>query len=296
MSRARRALTGGQQPIKLRPLEKNPDPSPALGLGKPPTASWLTRPHSLMTEWLDLCLYCGCAGWEQQDRAALAVAPAAAAAPSSCAGGSGAGDGCSPSCSGGSRAGEGADGGVADAGGQDGTASSLMTVASEPTTASAATPGGGGAGECGRAEEQMIKPSPRLFCADCGECFHSWCCPFTPVRTMDVKALAAWRCPNCKVRFCRIRGRLICFSCSVARLHLLLSSSLSLSRLLFFSFSLLLSCSFFALSFCLSCSLSRAVCVSLIDLIFVLSFFLSLSTHLSLSLDQTRGEHDNRHL
>ncbi|CAN0476572.1 unnamed protein product, partial [Hapterophycus canaliculatus] len=42
-------------------------------------------------------------------------------------------------------------------------------------------------------------PSPRLFCADCGECFHSWCCPFTPVRTMDVKALAAWRCPNCKV-------------------------------------------------------------------------------------------------
>lgn len=46
-------------------------------------------------------------------------------------------------------------------------------------------------------QQQQLRP--RLFCADCGECFHSWCTT-APVRTMDDKAASAWRCPNCKVR------------------------------------------------------------------------------------------------
>ncbi|CAN0163235.1 unnamed protein product, partial [Ectocarpus fasciculatus] len=42
------------------------------------------------------------------------------------------------------------------------------------------------------------QPFTRLFCADCGECFHRWCLPSNIV-PLDKKALAAWRCPNCKV-------------------------------------------------------------------------------------------------
>ena len=56
-------------------------------------------------------------------------------------------------------------------------------------------------------KRQQLQVCPRLFCADCGECFHSWCTA-APVRTMDTKAVAAWRCPNCKAR-----GRCLFYWC-----------------------------------------------------------------------------------
>lgn len=158
------------QPVKLRPLEENPDPSPGIGLGKPPTSSWVSRAHSCMMEWLDVCLYCGSAGWGQQD--------------------------CVPLVN---------------------NASGSQCNAVAPVVGGEAFVAGGGSGvqqqqqlqvqghqqkhQQGHQQQVQLQPSPRLFCADCGECFHSWCTA-APVRTMDVKAVAAWRCPNCKVRAC----------------------------------------------------------------------------------------------
>lgn len=206
-----------------------------------PTLSWLNRPQSFMTEWLDLCLYCGCAGWEQQEKAYLAAATAAAAAAAAAAnisggGGEGAGGGssggqtchaashsdsnCNPPscCSSGSCAEERVVGAGGEAGGGGGVRGSDMLVVSGTTAVTAAAAaagagaGAGASGGCGggRKEDlQVFVPSSRLFCADCGECFHPWC-TFAPIRTMDTKALAVWRCPNCKVSLSHV-GRLFFF-------------------------------------------------------------------------------------
>ena len=42
-----------------------------------------------------------------------------------------------------------------------------------------------------------------IFCVDCGEAFHSFCVN-APIHCMDAAAVAAWRCPNCKI--CEISG------------------------------------------------------------------------------------------
>lgn len=42
-----------------------------------------------------------------------------------------------------------------------------------------------------------------IFCVDCGEGFHSFCAN-VPIHSMDIYAIAGWRCPNCKV--CEISG------------------------------------------------------------------------------------------
>jgi len=42
-----------------------------------------------------------------------------------------------------------------------------------------------------------------LFCVDCGEAYHSFCCN-APIHSMSNSALLAWRCPNCKI--CEISG------------------------------------------------------------------------------------------
>jgi hypothetical protein len=46
-------------------------------------------------------------------------------------------------------------------------------------------------------------PDTMLFCVDCGEAFHSFCCG-APVLSMDEIAVIGWRCPNCKL--CEISG------------------------------------------------------------------------------------------
>jgi hypothetical protein len=46
-------------------------------------------------------------------------------------------------------------------------------------------------------------PDTMLFCVDCGEAFHSFCCA-APVLSMDEMAVIGWRCPNCKL--CEISG------------------------------------------------------------------------------------------
>ncbi len=46
-------------------------------------------------------------------------------------------------------------------------------------------------------------PDTMLFCVDCGEAFHSFCCG-APVLSMDEIAAIGWRCPNCKL--CEISG------------------------------------------------------------------------------------------
>jgi len=42
-----------------------------------------------------------------------------------------------------------------------------------------------------------------LYCVDCGEAFHSFCC-HVPIQSMTALSLLGWRCPNCKV--CEISG------------------------------------------------------------------------------------------
>ena len=121
-----------------------------------------------MTDWLDLCLYCGCAGWDQQDSISFVNNAAVHGKPAPVGGGE-----VVPRAAG-------------------------LDVA------------GSGEGEPQQQQHeqqqlqqqqlhQQLQLRPRLFCADCGECFHSWCTT-APVRTMDDKAVCAWRCPNCKVR------------------------------------------------------------------------------------------------
>lgn len=190
------------QPIKLRPLEENPDPSPAVGLGKMPTPAWLSTPHSFMTQWLDVCLYCGCAGWGQQNLLGLVNNPASS------------GNYCN------------ADPALdSSSSGNNNFSANLVGVHSIEQDLGKE----GGAGELmavddvdeGRQQEEehalqlqmhtSRQTSPRLFCADCGECFHSWCTA-APVRTMDLKAAAAWRCPNCKVFGCRFPHGAVLYS------------------------------------------------------------------------------------
>ncbi len=42
-----------------------------------------------------------------------------------------------------------------------------------------------------------------LFCVDCGEAYHSFCC-MAPIHSMNEAAVSGWRCPNCKL--CEITG------------------------------------------------------------------------------------------
>ena len=42
-----------------------------------------------------------------------------------------------------------------------------------------------------------------LFCVDCGEAYHSYCC-MAPIHSMNESAVSGWRCPNCKL--CEITG------------------------------------------------------------------------------------------
>lgn len=135
-----------------------------------------------MTDWIDLCLYCGCAGWDEQE-----IVPRM------------------------SNAVEGSTM-VADGGGNASGNGSGTVGLVEPGAGMSSVPDarGEGVGDEDKAdlkmEQEQLKLQiqqqqlrPRLFCADCGECFHSWCTT-APVRTMDDKAASAWRCPNCKVR------------------------------------------------------------------------------------------------
>lgn len=203
--------TQPEQPIKLPPLEKNPDPSPTAGMNKMPVASWLAPAEAFMTDWQDLCLYCGSAGWDQQQKSIM-VAPAAAYTTAAAAGvkldpppchADRTGGMCGPSCAGLSRPrqeGVGAAAGAAPESAASGASAGrgAGSCAAGGTDAAAAAAAGSVVGGCGGGPPKPLGDRSRLFCGDCGECFHGWCTN-APWWFMDAKARAGWRCPNCKV-------------------------------------------------------------------------------------------------